>query len=227
MPVMCVDVRTALSARLDGEEPGVPEDLVESHLAGCPGCQAWSDGARRVIRAVRTMQPQAPDLTGATLRAIDADPHVAQQRTRLRAVAEAHGRRQVLRVAVAAAAVVQLVLALPSLFGTDTGTGGAGLHATREMGSFDVAVAVGFVLAGWRPQRAMAYVPLAFVLAGCLAGTSLVDILRGVTGVGHEVVHLVAMVQAGLLWALGRVERIRPSAPVRAGAPPPPLVAAK
>lgn len=202
-------------------------DLVESHLAGCPGCQAWSDGAQRVIRVVRTIEQQAPGLIDATMRAVDADPQVAEQRARLRAAAEAHARRQVLRVAVAAAAVVQLVLALPSLFGTDTGTAGAGLHATREMASFDVAVAVGFVLAAWRPQRAMAYVPLAFVLAGCLAGTSLVDILRGVTGVGHEVGHLVAMVQAGLLWALGRAERTHPPAPVRAGAPQPPLVAAK
>jgi hypothetical protein len=161
------------------------------------------------------------------MRAVDADPQVAAQRARLRAAAEAHGRRQILRVAVAAAAVVQLALALPSLFGAAAGTAGAGLHATREMASFDVAVGVGFLLAASRPQRAMAYVPLAFVLAGCLAGTSLVDVVRGVTGVGHEVVHLVTIVQAGLLLALGRVERARPSAPFGANAPRRASVAAK
>jgi hypothetical protein len=48
-----------------------------------------------------------------------------------------------------------------------------------------------------------------------------------VTGVGHEVVHLVAVVQAGLLWALARIERTHPPAPVSADAPNPPLVAAK
>jgi hypothetical protein len=83
------------------------------------------------------------------------------------------------------------------------------------------------VLAAWRPQRAMALVPVAFVLAGCLAGTSVIDIVHGVTGAGHEVVHLVAMVQAGLLWALGRVDRAQPPAPARSGVPEPSLVAAK
>jgi predicted anti-sigma-YlaC factor YlaD len=152
---------------------------------------------------------------------------VGAQRARLRAAAEAHNRRQILRVAVAAAAAVQLALALPSLFGAAAGTAGAGLHATREMASFDVAVAVGFVLAAWRPRRAMAFVPVAFVLAGCLAGTSVVDVVHGVTGVGHEVVHLVVMVQAGLLWALGRVDRAQPPAPAGSGARGPSLVAAK
>jgi hypothetical protein len=109
---------------------------------------------------VRTIEQRPPDLTDSTIWAIDADPQVAAQRARLRAAAEAHNRRQILRVAVAAAAVVQLALALPSLFGAVADTAGASLHATREMASFDVAVAVGFLLAAWRPQRAISYVPL-------------------------------------------------------------------
>lgn len=173
------------------------------------------------------MEVQPPDLTESTMRVIEADSQVAAQRARLRAAAEAHGRRQVLRVAVGAAAIVQLVLAVPLLFGVDTGTAGVGLHATREMASFDVAVAVGFGLAAWRPQRARAYVPLAFVLAGCLAATSVNDIVHGVTGMAHELVHLVAMAQAGLLWALGRIERAHPPAPPRTAAPQRPLVAAE
>jgi predicted anti-sigma-YlaC factor YlaD len=225
---MCEDIRTALSARLDGEEPGLPDEAVDSHLAGCATCQAWQDGARRLVTAVAT-SAQPPDLTDAIMRAVAADPQVVAQRTRLRAAAEAHSRRQILRVAVAAAAVVQLALALPTLFGAFTGTPGTGLHATREMASFDVALAVGFLIAAYRPQRALAYVPVALVLAGCLAGTSLVDIVRGVTGVGHEVGHLVAMAQAGLLWALGRVDRAHPPAPDPAGTsqPAPPLAVAE
>jgi predicted anti-sigma-YlaC factor YlaD len=214
---MCEDIRTALSARLDSEEPGLPADLIDAHLAGCAACQAWEEGARRLV--VRAAPP--PDLTESIMRAIAADPQVSAQRARLRAAAEAHGRRQILRVAVAAAAVVQLALALPTLFGAFTGTAGVGLHATREMASFDVAMAVGFLLAAYRPQRALAYVPVALVLAGCLAGTSLLDIVRGVTGVGHEIGHLVAMAQAGLLWALGRIDRAHPAAPAPSGASQP------
>jgi hypothetical protein len=111
----------------------------------------------------------------------------------------------VLRLSVAVAALVQLMLAVPTLVGA-VQSAAPGLHAGREMASFDIAVAVGFLLAAWRPARARAFVPVALVLAGCLAITSGIDLVRGVTVIGHEIGHLVAIVQAGLIWALGRRE---------------------
>ncbi len=164
---------------------------------------------------------EAPDLTERIMAMVEADPVVAAKRARLRAAAQAHARRQVLRLAVAAAALVQLALALPTLAGAFFATE-AGLHTGREMASFDVAVAVGFLLAAWRPARARAFVPVALVLAICLAITSGVDVVRGITGFSHEFGHLVAVVQAGLLWALGRREAGRPtqvSRPWVAGTP--------
>lgn len=205
-----------MSARLDGEEPGLPADLLDSHLAACAACLGWQDGAVQLGREVRA-GAQPPDLTDSIMQAVEADPLVLVQQARLRAAREAHGRRQILRVAVAAAAVVQLALALPTLFGALRGTNAVGLHASREMASFDVAVAVGFLLAAYRPQRALAYVPVALVLAGCLTGTSLIDVIRGATGISHEIGHLVAMAQAGLLWALGRIDRANPPAPAPTG----------
>jgi hypothetical protein len=47
-------------------------------------------------------------------------------------------------------------------------------------------------------------VPVAFVLAGCLATTSILDIADGATHLAHEVGHLAALAQALLLWALSR-----------------------
>ena len=108
-----------------------------------------------------------------------------------------------LRIAVAAAAVVQLALALPVLIGAFLSSE-LGPHAGREMASFDIAVAVGFLAVAYRPARARAFVPVAIVLAACLAITSGVDIARGVAGFPHEIAHLVAVIQAGLLWALSR-----------------------
>jgi hypothetical protein len=111
---------------------------------------------------------------------------------------------------VAVAAVAQLVLAVPVLL---SGVGVAGeLHASRELASFDVALAVGFALAAYRPQRARAFVPVAFVLAGCLALTSVTDMANASTALIHEAGHLAAVVQAALLWALGRATP-RPTAP--------------
>jgi predicted anti-sigma-YlaC factor YlaD len=210
----CSDVRVAMSARLDGEEPGLPAVAIEAHLAGCTACGAWQDGADRVTRTVRAPTP-APDLSDQIMAAVAADPLIAADQARAAAVAEAHGRWQILRIAVALAAVTQIALALPTLVGSFLGTE-LSPHASREMASFDIAVAVGFLLAAWRPVRARAYVPVALVLAGCLAATSGVDLLRGVTGITHEMGHLVAAVQAVLLWALGRAdrtERIRPTVP--------------
>ncbi|MFG2138213.1 zf-HC2 domain-containing protein [Streptomyces sp. NPDC048650] len=39
----CSRIRTALSARLDGEErpPGLTDRLLDDHLAGCAQCRRW------------------------------------------------------------------------------------------------------------------------------------------------------------------------------------------
>ncbi|HEX2357932.1 MAG TPA: hypothetical protein VHI50_15935 [Micromonosporaceae bacterium] len=211
----CDDVRVGLSARLDGEDPRIFPAALDGHLAGCAGCRSWLDRAEQVTRAVRVQPVRVPDLTADVLAAVAAD-----QATRDRPGAEADtpgrlprggagappdlraARRQILRVAVGAAAVAQLALALPVLLG------GLGVaddpHTGREMASFDIALAVGFALAAFRPQRARAFVPVAFVLAVCLAATSLVDLANASTALVHEVGHLAAVVQAALLWALGR-----------------------
>jgi predicted anti-sigma-YlaC factor YlaD len=198
---MCEDVQAALSARLDGEHPGLEDTLVDGHVAGCPACVTWLARVREL--PVPVVDPP-PDLTDRIVAAVAADPVVAADRARRRAATEAYARRQVLRIAVAVAAVVQLALAVPVLVGAFLSTE-LGPHTGREMASFDVAVAVGFLLAAARPGRARAFVPVALVLAALLATTSGVDLARGVTTVGHEFGHLVAVVQAGLLWALGRI----------------------
>ena len=38
----CGTIREALSARLDGEDPGLPDDDIDAHLGGCESCRAWA-----------------------------------------------------------------------------------------------------------------------------------------------------------------------------------------
>ncbi|HEX8628216.1 MAG TPA: hypothetical protein VF755_08605, partial [Catenuloplanes sp.] len=106
------------------------------------------------------------------------------------------------------AALAQLVLAVQVLVGgVDLPGGfavGADPHTSREMASFDVALAVGFALAAYRPERARAIVPMALVLAACLAVTTALDVANSSTALMYEVGHLVTIAQAGLLWALSR-----------------------
>jgi len=201
--VTCEDVRVAVSARLDAEDPGIAPEEIDGHLAGCADCAAWLREAERL--ASRVQVPPAPDLTGRIMTAVAADPVIAAGEARRRAAEEARGRQRVLRVAVAAAALVQLALAVPILVGAFLASE-VGPHIGREMASFDVAVAVGFLFVAARPARARALVPVAIVLAALLGITSSVDIIRGVAGPAHEIGHLVAVIQAGLLWALSRTE---------------------
>ncbi|WP_406037088.1 zf-HC2 domain-containing protein [Micromonospora sp. NBC_00898] len=195
----CDDVRVALSARLDGEDPQAPAAALEAHTDSCPGCRSWLARAERVTRLTRLQAVDVPDLTAPVLAGVAADRAAARDDVAV----TVRARRQVLRVAVAVAAVAQFAIALPILlagFGVE-----ADPHTSREMASFDAALAVGFALAAWRPERARAFLPVALVLAVCLAGTSAVDIARSSTALVHELGHLAAVVQAGLLWALGRV----------------------
>jgi predicted anti-sigma-YlaC factor YlaD len=187
MTQSCEEMRTALSARLDGEDTGLTPTTLDDHLVTCTDCRTWQAAAEQVTHIVG--QPVGvPDLTAPILAAV-----ARQQQT------DSAGHKRILQIALGLSAVVQLALAIPALV-----VPGVDLHTSREAASFDIALAVGFALAAWRPERARAFVPVAFVLAGCLTLTSIFDIAGGATLVAHEVSHLAALAQAGLLLALSR-----------------------
>lgn len=77
----CANIREALSARIDGEDPGLAAEIVDHHVAACPRCAAWVDelaGLHRISR-VRVAEP-VPDLTA---RIVDAAlPAPARRRRR-------------------------------------------------------------------------------------------------------------------------------------------------
>jgi hypothetical protein len=77
---------------------------------------------------------------------------------------------------------------------------GATSHVARHLGSFDVAIAAGLLYAAWRPQRALALIPVAVVLAGCVIVTATFDLTDGSTSSGLEAHHLVDLVGFALLW---------------------------
>lgn len=203
----CAGVRLALSARLDGEDPLLPSVAIGQHLDGCVSCGAWLVGAQRVEEVMRSAGRTAPDLSALVLAAVAADrarPAVGGELAAAGAVTRpAPGHHGLLRWGIGLIAVAQLISAVPILVGVLVGDV-HGLHASREMASFDVAMAVGFLLAALRPAQARAFVPVAFILAACLAMTSTIDLINGTTLLIHEVSHLVAIVQGVMLWLLGR-----------------------
>lgn len=188
---------------MDGEPVDQPAEVSE-HLRGCDACTLWRSQAETLAAQLRDRYSDTPDLTENVLAAVaDGQRQADRHQLAIRA-----GRRRLLRWAVGVAAVVQLCLAVPALLTAAGVTEVTAIHTSREMASFDIAVAVGFLLAAVRPERAKAFVPVAAVLAVCLGATSLLDVSAGFTGLVDEAGHMVALVQAGLLWALGRVSDI-------------------
>lgn len=64
----CTHIREAVSARLDGEDPGVEGHRIDAHVSGCPACAAWTTELGALHRMTRVRAAEAvPDLSAAIL----------------------------------------------------------------------------------------------------------------------------------------------------------------
>jgi predicted anti-sigma-YlaC factor YlaD len=188
-----MQIRHAISARLDGEDPGLDEAAVYAHLATCAECRAFSHDIEELHRAVRLAPaPPIPDLTPGILAGIGAET-VAERPS---------DTERVLRWVLVAIAVAQIAIAVPALLlGTDANLP---VHTARHIGSFDVALGVGFLFAAWRPSRIPGLLPVVAALVVCLLGSSLLDVAAGNTGAFGEVQHVTDFVGLAAVWLLSR-----------------------
>jgi predicted anti-sigma-YlaC factor YlaD len=190
MGVMCQRVRESLSAHLDGEPGPLPMSAVEDHLAGCESCRVWRVDVEAMQRRVRVTS--APQLTDETQRFVAA---VHDRQTR---EVRARWRLLPVRLGLVAVAVAQLVLTGPELLlGHD---GLAPEHAAHELGAFTAALAVGLMLAAWRPRLATGMVPIVGIVAALLVVTAWLDASFGNTRITQESPHLLEV--AGFLLLL-------------------------
>jgi len=192
----CENYRLGISARLDGEDAGVDDATLAWHLAACDPCRRYESEAIALTRAVRVASAEAaPDLAPTIMAAINAERMGRSRRF----------DPQALRAGLIALALVQKVLALPILlFGREAG---ASVHIAREIGSFDFALAVGFLFVGWRPARAYGMLPLVAALVGCLGVTTAIDLVRGTATAVNESAHLLDLLGLASVWELSRLER--------------------
>jgi predicted anti-sigma-YlaC factor YlaD len=187
-----MQIRQAISARLDGEDPGLDEATLYGHLAQCAECRAFSHDVEDLHRAVRlSPAPEIRDLTPAILTAIGNDTRGEEIDT-----------QRVLRWVLFVIAVAQIAIAVPALlFGADAGLP---VHTARHIGSFDVALGVGFLFAAWRPSRIPGLLPVVAALVVCLVGSSLLDVAAGNTAALGEVQHVTDFVGLAVVWLLSR-----------------------
>ncbi len=191
----CTRFREALSARLDGEDPGLPTGEIDAHLAQCPDCRAWADAA--ASPAVRLMaSPADPDAIDPALlaRLVRPAAPAAQVHYGLLSTLE-------WRVVLAIVGLLQVALAWP---GGVLDDGHASVHLAHELTAWDMGLAAGFLVVAWRPARAWGMLPLVGVLVAAMVVTSGVDLASGHALLGRETVHALALAGLGCVWALAR-----------------------
>jgi len=189
----CDRIREAISARIDGEEPGLPADALDAHLTVCAACRGWQQRAHSVTRRARL---------GGSYLDHDLTPQVL---TAFAAVRPGRGRRLTQRTGLIAVAVAQLAITVPMLFlGHDHD---AGVHAAHELGSFNLALAIAFAVGAVRPVLSAGLAWPCGIAAAGLAGTAVVDLFAGQTFGADEAQHLVAVAGAALLVWQARTSR--------------------
>ena len=202
MTTGCDRWREAISADLDGEDPGIDRRVLDAHVARCPDCQAFAAAAEEDRRHIAP----APDV-----------PDLSRRVRKLAALADRAGRWSVVRVLLIVVAVQIVAMSLPALVmgdEQDTAT-----HAARHLGAFTAAYGVGLLVVAVRPARARTMLPVAAVLAGALVITAVVDLVNGRIPLVSEAQHLPEVLSVVLVWMLAVPVPRRPAQ--RRAAPPP------
>jgi predicted anti-sigma-YlaC factor YlaD len=203
----CDSVREAISARIDGEDPGLPGAVIEAHLAGCAACRGWQQRAYTMTRRARLGGSFLEhDLTARVLAAVPPVP-------------AGRPRRLGQRAGLIAVALAQLAVTVPLLIlGHDHD---AGTHAAHELGSFDLALAIAFAVGAIRPALSAGLAWPCGIAAAGLMGTAVIDLIGGQTFGADEAQHLIAVAGAALLFWQARTVRAETSGPAIAAFEPP------
>ena len=192
----CERWREAISARLDGEDPGIDGALVDAHLERCPACRAFATAAAAVRPGLRIgLAADVPDLSRRDRKAV--------------AVSDRASRWSIARALLVVVAVEIIAFSLPALvLGDEQDTSH---HAARHLGAFTAAYGVGLLVVAVRPARARTMLPVSIVLAGTLVITAVVDLVNGRIPLVGEAQHIPELLSVVLIWLLA-LPAPRPSA---------------
>jgi predicted anti-sigma-YlaC factor YlaD len=195
--VTCERWRDAISARVDGEDLGIDDRLLDAHLARCASCRRFA--------ASSSIRPGSP------VHDADATPDLSRRVAKLAALADRAATWSVARALLAVVAVEIIVVSVPPLvLGDEHATS---THSARHLGAFATAYGVGLLVVVARPARARTMLPVAAVLAGALVITAIVDLAEGRIPLIDEAAHLPEVVSVVLVWliatGIGRPRRTR------------------
>ncbi|MBD8505754.1 zf-HC2 domain-containing protein [Hoyosella sp. G463] len=182
----CSAVRESLSARLDGEPAPLASDAVETHLAGCAGCQAWQNAAVDLRRRSRLMPlPVVPDRSARLVAGLQAPPRPRLLRTWWP------------RIALVTLALVQVAVVISAMSHHHG-------HASHEVTVLKVALAAGFLAAAIQPSRARGMLALMGVASLGLLVSAAIGVAGATTTVTGELGHLTVIAGWVVLMVLAR-----------------------
>ncbi|HEX7309093.1 zf-HC2 domain-containing protein [Lentzea sp.] len=191
--VDCSTCREALSARLDGEDEGVPAAEVDAHLETCAPCHEWQETATALNRTLRVRPATpVPDLTAAIVAA--APP-----------VTRAAPRGWLARTLLGGVAIAQLTLGLAQVLGT--GSSSHGGHATgvdsshlfNESTAWNLALGLGLLWTALRPAATAGMLPVTAAFVAVLIPYSASDLLSGTATAGRVLSHSLLLAALALL----------------------------
>ena len=185
----CEQCRDAVSAQIDGEATGVARESLVAHLRACRRCRDFATALHRLDDVLPADGLTAPERSDEILAAVRRDRAA-------RSPAVVTGR--VARGGLALVAAVQMITALLEL------TTSTGAHSLRDLGAFQFALAVGFLVAAVRPSTAPGLLPTAAALALCLLGVVVLDIAAGQTTSAGEAAHMTELLGVALVWLIAR-----------------------
>ena len=188
----CQHAREALSALIDGEDPGATVDDIAIHLAGCGACATWQQELQARPSVASMAAAPGEHVLPAVLSALSRERAAVEEERERRALAP-------WRIGLVVVALVQPLLVLPSLVSAQW-LGHA--HDAREIASWHLALAVGFVFAAHRPARAWGMLPVVTALVAALMVTAAIDMASGDVALASELAHAVDVAGLACLWAL-------------------------
>jgi protein SCO1/2 len=126
----CAAFEEAISARVDGEDPAMADDLIDAHLEECASCRAFRDAATAGrARLASHLSDRVPDLSGRILAVIPPGPAPRRPLT--------IGERALSIPQLAAAAVVVVIILVAGFViggRLAGGSGGSGHNVSTEDG---------------------------------------------------------------------------------------------
>lgn len=178
----CDHWREALSARADGEDPGIAEYLLDEHLQECNDCSSFFLFVPELKRSAMVPAPHIPDVSPRVVRGIRVGGHP--------------WRTMIARSLLGVCAIEIMVFAAFDLISSS--------HDARHLGAFSSSIGVAMALVAFRPTRAAMLIPVAAVLGLALVVGALIDVSSGQIPLMSEAAHLPEVVGIVALWMLVR-----------------------